>query len=101
MDSVYGIDYIYKDIINKHEGILIIAGSFAPPVALDKDFNLICSRGYKFAYWGKDGDYLKFRCPHAVGKCNCPNGMHWCSNSNYGYTLKVNFKKNQNTMATL
>lgn len=42
---------------------------------------------------GKDGDYLKFRCPHATGKIDCPCGMNWCSASNYGYCHKINYKK--------
>jgi len=98
LDSAYDTDYIYKEIIEKHQGIPIIAynprGSFAPPEGLDDDFNPICSGGYKLVYWGKDGDYLKFRCPHAVQKCDCPHGMSWCSDSNYGYTLKINYKEN-------
>lgn len=99
MDSGYDLDYVYKDIINKYNGIPIISynprGSFAPPAGLDEHFNSICSAGHKLAYWDKDGNYLRFRCPHAVGKCNCPYGMNWCSNSNYGYTFKVNYKKIQ------
>jgi len=98
MDSGYDIESVYQDIINDLKGTPIIAynprGSYAPPMGLDKDFDPICSAGYKLVYWGKDGDYLKFRCPHALGKCNCPNGMNWCSSSNYGYTLKYNYKKN-------
>jgi hypothetical protein len=98
MDSGYDFEYIYNDIINKFSGIPIIAynprGSYAPPEGLDEDFNPICSAGFKLVYWGKDGDYLKFRCPHALGKCNCPFGMNWCSSSNYGYTLKINYKEN-------
>ncbi|KAA5806236.1 hypothetical protein [Thermoanaerobacterium thermosaccharolyticum] len=27
-------------------------------------------------------------------KVGCPHGSSWCSNSNYGYCLKVNYKKN-------
>jgi transposase len=98
MDSGYDLEYVYKDIINDFKGIPIIAynprGSYAPPIGLDEDLNPICSGGYKLVYWGKDGDYLKFRCPHAIGKCNCPHGMNWCSSSNYGYTLKYNCKEN-------
>lgn len=29
-----------------------------------------------------------------IGRCNYLHGMTWCSNSNYGYTLKVNYKEN-------
>lgn len=98
MDSAYDLDYVYKAIINEYQGIPIIAynprGSYAPPEGLDEDFNPICSGGYKLVYWGKDGNYLKFRCPHALGRCDCPHGMNWCSSSNYGYTLKVNYKEN-------
>lgn len=98
MDSAYDLEDVYKKIIEEYEGIPVIAynprGSYAPPEGLDEDFNPICSGGYKLSYWGKDGNYLKFRCPHAVGRCNCPHGMNWCSSSNYGYTLKINFKKN-------
>lgn len=98
MDSGYDFEYIYSDIIDRFNGIPIIAynprRSYAPPVGLDENFDPICSAGYKLIYWGKDGDYLKFRCPHALGKCNCPFGMNWCSSSNYGYTLKVNYKEN-------
>ena len=28
----------------------------------------ICSCGLEMAYWGRDGKYLKYRCPQAVGK---------------------------------
>ena len=26
---------------------------------------------YPLTYWGKDGNYFKYRCPHATGKINC------------------------------
>lgn len=47
---------------------------------------------YPLTYWGKDDDYLKFRCPHQTGKVDCPHETNWCSSSNYGYCLKVNYK---------
>lgn len=50
------------------------------------------SMGYPLVCWGKDGDYLKYRCPHVCGKSNCPQGSKWCSHSNYGYCLKINYK---------
>ncbi|AST58301.1 transposase IS4 family protein [Thermoanaerobacterium thermosaccharolyticum] len=37
---------------------------------------------------------LKFKCPHVLRKVDCPHGSSWCSNSNYGYCLKINYKKN-------
>ena len=70
MDSAYDLNDVYKEIITEYQGAPIIAynprESFAPPEGLDEDFNPICSGGYKLVYWGKDGNYLKFRCPHAV-----------------------------------
>ncbi len=97
MDSGYDFENTYKEIVSKYNGLPIIAynprGSYAPPEGLDENFDPVCSAGYKLIYWGKDGDYLKFRCPHAVGRCDCPYGMIWCSTSNYGYTLKLNYKE--------
>lgn len=49
--------------------------------------------GYAMTYWGADGDILKFRCPHATGKVDCPLGMAACSSSNYGMVIKVNVKE--------
>jgi len=98
MDSGYDYDYIYRDIINRFEAIPIIAynprGSKAPPVGLGEDLHPICSAGYKLVYWGKDNSHMKFRCRHVLGKVNCPFGSNWCSSSNYGYTLKINYKEN-------
>ncbi|GMA62576.1 hypothetical protein GCM10025859_30160 [Alicyclobacillus fastidiosus] len=45
--------------------------------------------GYDMVYWGADGDRLKFRCPHAVGKVDCPLGIAACSDSNYGMVVKT------------
>ncbi len=39
-------------------------------------------------YWGKDGNYLKYRCPYAVAKTECKSRFH-CSSSPYGYVLKL------------
>lgn len=98
MDSGYDTKDIYKAIIHQYNGVPVIAynprGASGPPEGLDDDFHPICSGGYKLVYWGRDGDYLKFRCPLALGKCDCAHGMMWCSSSNYGYTLKVNLKSN-------
>ena len=30
-----------------------------------------CSCGLEMVFWGRDGDYLKYRCPQAVGKGQC------------------------------
>ncbi len=44
--------------------------------------------GYDMVYWGADGERLKFRCPHAEGKVDCPLGIAACSDSNYGMVIK-------------
>lgn len=47
-----------------------------------------CSCGLEMAYWGRDGKYLKYRCPHAVGKGECKSRFR-CTSSPYGYVLKL------------
>ena len=39
-------------------------------------------------YQGRDGNYLKYRCPEAVGKGKCPSRFR-CTASPYGYVLKL------------
>lgn len=41
-------------------------------------------------YWGADGDRLKFRCSHILGKVQCSLGTAACSDSNYGMVVKKN-----------
>lgn len=98
MDSGYDSQANYDFIVNECNAKPIIAynkrGETAPPEGFNENFNPICSMGYPLTYWGKDGDYLKFRCPHETGKVQCCFGTKWCSNSNYGYCLKVNYKEN-------
>ncbi len=50
----------------------------------------VCMSDQKMVYWGRDGDYLKWRCPVAVGAVG-PEACRWqggCSNSDYGSVLK-------------
>lgn len=61
-----------------------------PPAGFSNSGTPRCSMGYDMAYWGSDGHFLKFRCPHILGKVNCPHGSFWCSSSNYGMVVKVN-----------
>jgi len=60
-----------------------------PPAGMTSSGTPCCSMGFAMNYWGADGDYLKFRCPHATGKVDCPLGMAACSSSNYGMVVKV------------
>lgn len=48
----------------------------------------LCSCGLEMAYWGRDGNYLKYRCPDAVGKGKCRSRFR-CTASPYGYVLKL------------
>jgi len=48
----------------------------------------ICASGHKRVYWGRDGDYLKWRCPAKCGKAQCTQ-MGRCTSSKYGNVLKV------------
>jgi hypothetical protein len=61
-----------------------------PPAGMMSNGTPCCSMGFSMTYWGADGDILKFRCPHATGKVDCPLGMAACSSSNYGMVVKVN-----------
>ncbi|MDD4986832.1 MAG: hypothetical protein PHQ43_13865, partial [Dehalococcoidales bacterium] len=38
-----------------------------------------CSCGLNMVFWGRDGNYLKYRCPEAVGKEPCRSGawQYW------------------------
>lgn len=67
-------------------------GEKEPPAGMTTNGTPCCTMGFAMTYWGADGDYLKFRCPHATGKVDCPLGMATCSASNYGMVLKVDTK---------
>jgi IS5 family transposase len=60
-----------------------------PPAGMTSSGTPCCSMGFAMTYWGADGNHLKFRCPHATGKVDCPLGMAACSSSNYGMVVKV------------
>lgn len=50
----------------------------------------ICASDHKMVYWGRDGNYLKWRCPVTTGRVE-PEECRWsgaCSNSDYGSVLK-------------
>lgn len=63
-------------------------GEKEPPAGVASNGTPRCSMGYDMVYWGADGDRLKFRCPHAVGRVDCPLGIAACSDSNYGMVVK-------------
>lgn len=59
-----------------------------PPEGMTSNGNPVYSMGYEITYWGAEGRYLIFRCPHATGKVDCPHGIMSCSSSNYGMVVK-------------
>lgn len=61
-----------------------------PPAGMSSNGTPRCSMGYDMVYWGADGDRLKFRYPHVLGKADCPLGTAACSGSNYGIVVKKN-----------
>jgi transposase len=48
----------------------------------------LCSCGLEMVFWGRDGNYLKYRCPDVVGKAKCQSRFK-CTASAYGYVLKL------------
>ncbi|GMA60184.1 transposase [Alicyclobacillus fastidiosus] len=68
-------------------------GEKEPPAGIASNGTPCCSMGYDMVYWGADGDRLKFRCPHVLGKVNCPLGAAACSDSNYGMVIKKNINE--------
>ncbi|MCX8053841.1 MAG: transposase [Armatimonadetes bacterium] len=49
----------------------------------------ICDEGSKMRYAGRDGEYLKWRCPAVLEGRACACAMDNCSASAYGRVLKV------------
>lgn len=47
-----------------------------------------CGCGLEMVYWGRDGNYLKYRCPDVLGKAKCRCRFP-CTASSYGYVLKL------------
>ena len=85
MDAGYDHREIYSLIRDKYQAQAIIAlnkrGAKQPPASFDWDGTPICSAGYRMVYWGSCRRVNKFRCLHVMGKCDCPFGSAWCSDS--------------------
>ncbi len=47
-----------------------------------------CACGLPMVYWGRDGRYLKYRCPDVLGRARCTDRFR-CTPSSYGYVLKL------------
>ncbi len=96
MDSGYDQHSVYSLINDKYQAQAIIAlnnrSAKQPKAGLDWDGTPICSAAYRLIYWGSYKGENKFRCPHILGKCDCPFGSAWCSESNYGMVVKTRTK---------
>ncbi len=47
-----------------------------------------CGCGLKMVFWGRDGNYLKYRCPDVLGKATCKD-LSPCTPSAYGCVVKL------------
>lgn len=52
-----------------------------------------CSCGLPMVFWGRDGNYLKYRCPDVLDKAECRSRFR-CTASKYGYVLKLAILEN-------
>jgi hypothetical protein len=53
----------------------------------------VCLSGHEMAYAGRDGDWLKWRCPVACGKAEACTMLGRCTASQYGAVRKVSIKQ--------
>lgn len=95
MDMGYDSKEIYSTVMNNFKGQAIIPinprRAKDHPEGHDFDGTPICSMGQRMVYWGSDkvAGTNKYRCPHVMGKYNCPHGSAWCSQSSYGLVVKT------------
>jgi transposase len=99
LDSAYDSHENYRFIIQEIKAAPIIAlnprggvdALTSNSLSLAKDGSYTCFAGHKVIYWGKEEkrSRLKFRCPAAIGKCECLF-RSTCSLSPYGRTFYLN-----------
>lgn len=99
MDSAYDSKENYRFAIKEAHVAPIIAlnprggvdALTANSLQLAKDGSYTCTAGHKVVYWGREEKRgrLKFRCPAAVGRCECLF-RSVCSPSKYGRTFYLN-----------
>lgn len=81
-----------KEVLTEYKAIPVIPLNLGnekePPGICNSQGTPLCSCGLEMVYWGRDGNYLKYRCPEAVGKRKCPSRFK-CTSSAYGYVLKL------------
>jgi len=102
MDSAYDAHENYRSAIEDSGVIPIIAlnprggvdALTSNSLQLSKEGSYTCFAGFKVIYWGKEEKRgrLKFRCPAALGKCQCLF-RSTCSKSQYGRTFYLHPKR--------
>jgi hypothetical protein len=102
MDSAYDSHENYRFAIEDAKVAPIIAlnprggvdALTSSALYLAEDGSYTCLAGFKVAYWGKEEKRgrLKFRCPAALGKCECLFRSS-CSKSRYGRTFYLHPKR--------
>jgi len=87
-DSQDNNKFVYKDC--KAAPIIPIRewGKAQLPDICNAKGTPLCSCGLEMVYWGRDGKYLKYRCPHVLCKGECRSRFR-CTSSPYGYVLKL------------
>lgn len=82
--------------ITERGGIPIIplnrGGEKEPPGISNTLGTPLCPLGVPMLFWGRDGHYLKYRCPEKSGLFCCLHqhrGVSRCSTSEYGLVVKV------------
>jgi len=92
MDASYDAHENYRYVIQDIKAAPVIAlNSRRGPdqlttgaLILSAEGTYTCTAGYEVVYWGKESNgRLKFRCPAALGKCQCLF-RYTCSQSDYG-----------------
>lgn len=86
--------------ITRREALPIIplnpGGEKAPPGITNTLGTPLCTTGFPMTFWGRDGSYLKYRCPQeATELFSCLHhhkGTDRCSLSPYGQVVKLNMK---------
>jgi transposase, IS5 family len=71
---------------------LNLGGEKAPPGITNSQGTPLCPIGLPMVYWGRDGDYLKYRCPQVAGKLCClldHQATDRCSLSDYKLVIKL------------
>ncbi len=97
MDKGYDSQDNYRLVYKEYKAAPIIPirereGAQLPDICNAKGTPL-CSCGLAMVFWGRDGNYLKYRCPEATGKAKCQSRFG-CTASAYGYVLKLSIVEN-------